>query len=86
MEKKKKKISIKNRIIYMFTSNYGRLTIAAFMILLGGILGTDGLLEIESQQDFWNITMYIGVLVLLIYTLVGMVYAIRNGIKDIKDR
>lgn len=86
MEKKKKKISIKNRIIYMFTSNYGRLTIAAFMILLGGILGTDGLLEIESQQDFWNITMYIGVLVLLIYALVGMVYAIRNGIKDIKDR
>ena len=83
---KKKKISIKNRIIYMFTSNYGRLTIAAFMILLGGILGTDGLLEIESQQDFWNITMYIGVLVLLIYALVGMVYAIRNGIKDIKDR
>jgi hypothetical protein len=84
MEKKKKKISIKNRIIYMFTSNYGRLAIASFMILFGGILGTDGLLEIESQQDFWNYVMYIGALVLLIYTFVGIVYAIKNGIKDIK--
>ena len=84
MEKKKKKISIKNRIIYMFTSNYGRLAIASFMILFGGILGTDGLLEIESQQDFWNYVVYIGALVLLIYTFVGIVYGIKNAIKDIK--
>jgi hypothetical protein len=84
MEKKKKKISIKNRIIYMFTSNYGRLAIASFMILFGGILGTDGLLEIESQQDFWNVVMYIGVLILLLFFVVGIVYAIKNGIKDIK--
>jgi hypothetical protein len=86
MEKKKKKISIKNRIIFMFTSNYGRLAIASFMILFGGILGTDGLLEIESQQDFWNVVMYIGVLILLLFFVVGIVYAIKNGIKDIKDR
>lgn len=84
MGKKKKEISIRDRIVYMFTSNYGRLAIASFMILFGGVLGTDGLLEIESQQDFWNYVMYIGALVLLIYALVGIGYGIKNAIKDIK--
>jgi fumarate reductase subunit D len=86
MEKKKKKISIKNRIIYMFTSNYGRLAIASFMILFGGILGTDGLLEIESQQDFWNVVMYIGALVLVVYLIFGLFYAVKNLIKDISGK
>lgn len=79
-----KNLSFKNKIIYMFSSNYGRLMLASFFILIGGLLGTDGLLEIESQQDFWNYVMYIGILVLLIYLVVGLYYAIKNVIKDIK--
>jgi len=68
----------------MFSSHFGRLVIASLLILIGGILGTDGLLEIESQQDFWNVIMYIGILVLLIYFVYGMFYAIKNVISDIK--
>ena len=82
----KKKISIKNRIIYMFASHFGRLTIAAILVLLGGILGTDGMLEIESQVVFWDYTMIIGALVIAIYLIVGMVYAIINMVKDVKGK
>lgn len=78
--------NFKNKIIYMFTSNFGRLTLAGFMILIGGLLGTDGLLEIESQQDFWNIIMYLGILVFIIYIIVGIFYAIKNAINDIKGK
>lgn len=80
----KSKYSIRTRFIYMFSSHFGRLVIASLLILIGGILGTDGLLEIESQQDFWNVIMYIGILVLLIYFVYGMFYAIKNVISDIK--
>ena len=77
---------LKNRIIHLFTSHWGRLQILAVMIAVGGILGTDGLLEIESQEDFWNWVMYIGIAGMLIYFVYGMYYAIKNLISDIKDR
>jgi uncharacterized membrane protein YesL len=77
---------LKNRIIHLFTSNYGRLMIAGIFILLGGVLGTDGLLEIESQQDFWNVVMYIGVAILLLYVVFGIFYAIKNAVGDIKGK
>lgn len=81
----KKKLSIKQRIQYIFTSNFGILAIASILIGVGGILGTDGLLEIESQKTFWDYTMYLGTLVLLVYAIYGIYWAIRNTIKDIKD-
>ncbi len=81
----KKKLSIKQRIQYMFTSNFGILAIASILIGVGGILGTDGLLEIESQKTFWDYAMYLGTLVLLVYAIYGIYWAIRNTIKDIKD-
>tara|TARA_Y100000389_G_scaffold4207_1_gene4004 strand:+ start:8258 stop:8506 length:249 start_codon:yes stop_codon:yes gene_type:complete len=81
----KKKLSIKQRIKYMFTSNFGRLAIAGAFLFIGGILGTDGLLEIESQKTFWDCIMYIGTFTLLSYCLYGIYWAIRNTIKDIKD-
>lgn len=77
---------LKNKIIHFFTSHWGRLQILGVMVALGGILGTDGLLEIESQQDFWNWVMYIGTAGILLYFLYGMYYAIINVIRDIKDR
>lgn len=79
-----KKLTIKQRIIYMFSSHYGRLILSSILVGLGGVLGTDGLLEIESQQDFWNYVMYFGVLVWIIYLIFGMYYAIKNLISDIK--
>ena len=81
----KKKLSIKQRIQYIFTSNFGILAIASILIGVGGILGTDGLLEIESQKTFWDYTMYLGTLVLLIYAIYGIYWAIKNSIKYIKD-
>ena len=81
----KKKLSIKQRIQYIFTSNFGILAIASILIGVGGILGTDGLLEIESQKTFWDYTMYSGTLVLLVYAIYGIYWAIKNAIKDIKD-
>ena len=81
----KKKLSIKQKIKYMFTSNFGRLAIAGAFLFIGGILGTDGLLEIESQKTFWDYAMYLGTLVLLVYAIYGIYWAIRNTIKDIKD-
>jgi len=81
----KKKLSIKQRIQYIFTSNFGILAIASILIGVGGILGTDGLLEIESQKTFWDYAMYLGTLVLLVYAIYGIYWAIRNTIKDIKD-
>lgn len=81
----KKKLSIKQRIQYIFTSNFGILAIASILIGVGGILGTDGLLEIESQKTFWDYTMYLGTLVLLVYAIYGIYWAIKNAIKDIKD-
>ena len=81
-----KKLSIKQWIQYTFSSNFGRLAIASFMIFFGGILGTDGLLEIESQQDFWNWVMYIGALIMVVYLIFGLFYGVKNLIKDIKDK
>ena len=81
----KKRLSIKQRIQYIFTSNFGILAIASILIGVGGILGTDGLLEIESQKTFWDYTMYLGTLVLLVYAIYGIYWAIKNAIKDIKD-
>jgi len=56
------------------------------MVAVGGILGTDGLLEIESQQDFWNYVMYVGTAGILIYLVVAMYYAIKGLISDIRGK
>ena len=81
-----KKLSIKQWIKYTFSSNFGRLAISSFMIFFGGILGTDGLLEIESQQDFWNWVMYIGALIMVVYLIFGLFYGVKNLIKDIRGK
>lgn len=82
---KKSKYSIKTRIIYMFSSHFGRLILASILIAIGGILGTDGLLEIKSQEDFWNWVMYTGILVWIIYLVIGLYYSIKNAISDLKE-
>jgi len=78
--------NLKNRIIHLFTSHVGRLQILSVMVAVGGILGTDGLLEIESQQDFWNYVMYVGTAGILIYLVVAMYYAIKGLISDIRGK
>ena len=79
-----KKLSVKQRILYMFTSTYGRLQIAGIFLFLGSVFGTEGVIEIQNQKTFWDCIMYIGTSTLISYFLYGIYWAIRNTIKDMK--
>lgn len=83
---KKNKImaKLKNRIIHLFTSTAGHLLISAILIMVGGIFGTNGVLEIQTQKQIWDYVMWSGIGIMVIYAIFGIYYAIRNLISDIK--
>ena len=77
---------LKNRIIHLFTSTIGHLIIGGLLIMVGGVLGTDGLLEIKSQKETWDYVMWVGIGIWVIYLIYGGYYAIKNLISDIKGK
>jgi hypothetical protein len=69
---------MKNRIIYLFTSHAGRLFLTAMSFLLGAVLGTDGVYEMEYLVVFWDYIYSMSILSMILYSVYGLYRAIKN--------
>ena len=50
-------------------SHLTRISTGAVFLIIGALLGTNGLLEISSMSKFWDVIMWIGIGVIGIYTI-----------------
>ena len=81
----KKRLSIKQRLLHILISSFGRLIITCIGIVVFCILATNDIMEIESPHIFWDCILYIGALSLFSYFSYGIYYAIKNAINDMKN-
>ncbi len=76
---------LRNRIIFMFTSHYGRLIISCILMAIGSMFGLGGRFEINDSY-VWDIIFYIGLAIMLSYFFILAYYATIGVISDFKDR
>jgi hypothetical protein len=81
----KKRLSIKQRILKLGNSSFGRLIITCISIVVFCILATNDIMKIESPHIFWDCILYMGALSLFSYFSYGIYYAIKNAINDMKN-
>tara|TARA_R110000803_G_scaffold31822_1_gene70585 strand:- start:152 stop:448 length:297 start_codon:yes stop_codon:yes gene_type:complete len=69
---------------YLKKNTLAKLAVSGVLVLIGGNLGTDGVLEIESQATFWDYVMYAGIAFPLGYIIFAVIFAwIINPIKGL---
>ena len=73
-------MKIKNIFKAIWVNHLIRLQIFSVMFIIGALLGTDGVLEIESMVKFWDVIYCIGVIHLVIFAIYWIIRAIINGI------
>lgn len=71
---------IKTYFILLTKNHYARILTACVLAGIGSLLGTDGLMEIESARKVFDVIMWIGFGVIGIYTLVGTGVGIYKGL------
>tara|TARA_R110000744_G_scaffold337363_1_gene442604 strand:+ start:122 stop:370 length:249 start_codon:yes stop_codon:yes gene_type:complete len=59
-------------IEYFKKSTIGKLMISAFIVIVGALLGTDGLLEFERFRLYFDYLMYIGLIYPITYGIVSI--------------
>lgn len=74
---------LRNRIIFMFTSNYGRLAISCILMAIGAMFGQDGVFEINDSY-LWDLIFFSGLLLMLVMFVLFAYYAIKGVISDFK--
>jgi len=72
-------MKIKNIFKAIWVNHLIRLQIFSVMFIIGAVLGTDGVLEIESMVNFWDVIYYIGVIYLVLFAVYWIIRAIING-------
>ena len=74
----------------IFLTWLGRFALAAVLIIVGGFMspyGTIGeYIDYERDTTIWDCLLYIGAATALIQTLIFMVFAGINTVKDFKNR
>lgn len=76
---------LRNRIIFMFTSNYGRLVISCILMAIGAMFGLDGVFEINDSY-IWDLIFFSGLLLMLIMFVLFAYHMVKNVISDFKKR
>lgn len=76
---------LRNRIIFMFTSNYGRLAISCILMAIGAMFGLNGVFEINDSY-VWDVIFFIGMISLLTHFFIFAYYAVIGTISDFKKR
>lgn len=76
---------LRNRIIFMFTSNYGRLVISCILMAIGAMFGLGGTFEINDSY-VWDIIFFIGMISLLIHFFIFAYYAVVGTVSDFTNR
>ena len=71
---------LKNKLMFLFTTHIGRLLFASLLVIIGGSISN----FTESRLPIF--IMNIGVVILVVYFIIMMYYAIKNTISDFKNK
>ena len=71
-----------NKLKYLYHSHLGRLISASTLFLIGGVFGTNGVFEIETNYCFMDVLFWIGTFYLVGYTILAIVYAWIRAVKS----
>ena len=71
---------MKNKIMFLFTTHIGRLLFASLLVIIGGSVSN------FTKSKLPIFIMNIGVVILVVYFIIMMYYAIKNTISDFKNK
>jgi len=81
--------NIKNKLIYLYHSHFGRLLLSSALFVIGAVLGTNGVLDLKFKynildffsqdciyfMNFWDLLFWLGASYLVGYAVVAITYA-----------
>jgi len=71
---------MKNKLMFLFTTHIGRLLFASLLLVIGGSLTN------FTENKIPLFMMYTGIVILVVYFIIMMYYAIKNTVSDFKNR